>query len=101
MYLIAIAWLYVTVMMAIAEAASPQGTLLGAAITLVLYGLLPLGLLLYILGTPARKRRLQAQRAEELVQWQAQHAAAHAPPNQAMGDEAAKASAAHGHDQAR
>jgi hypothetical protein len=57
MYLIAIAWAYVALMMAAAEATSPQGTLFGAFITLMLYGILPLGLLLYILGTPGRRRR--------------------------------------------
>ena len=51
MYLIAIAWAYVALMMAAAEALSPQGTVFGAIITLMLYGILPLGLLLYILGT--------------------------------------------------
>jgi hypothetical protein len=61
MYLVAIAWAYVTVMMAIAEAASPGGTLLGAFFTLLLYGVLPLSILLYILGTPARKRRIKAR----------------------------------------
>lgn len=60
MYLIAIAWAYVALLMAAAEALSPQGTLLGAAITLLLYGVLPLGLLMYILGTPGRRRRLRA-----------------------------------------
>ncbi len=57
MYLIALGWMYVVLMMAIAEAQSPQGTLLGAAFTLLLYGILPLVVLLYILGTPMRKRR--------------------------------------------
>jgi hypothetical protein len=61
MYLIAIAWAYVALMMAAAEAMSPQGTLFGAFITLMLYGVLPLGLLLYILGTPGRRRRRAAQ----------------------------------------
>ena len=42
MYLIVIAWTYVTLMMAVAEATSPQGTVLGAIITFVLYGLLPM-----------------------------------------------------------
>jgi hypothetical protein len=56
MYLIAIAWMYVVLMMAVAEALSTQGSVLGALITFVLYGLLPLGLVLYIFGTPARKR---------------------------------------------
>lgn len=65
MYLVAIAWLYVVVMMAVAEAMSPQGTVLGAIITLLFYGLLPLAVLLYIMGTPARRRaRLRAEQAE-------------------------------------
>jgi membrane protein implicated in regulation of membrane protease activity len=62
MYLVAIAWMYVVVMMALAEALSSQGSLLGAAFTLLLYGLLPLSIVLYIMGTPLRRRR--AQRAE-------------------------------------
>ena len=61
MYLVAIAWAYVALMMAAAEALSPQGTLFGAFVTLMLYGVFPLGLLLYILGTPGRKRRRKAQ----------------------------------------
>ena len=66
MYLVAIAWAYVALMMAAAEATSPQGTLFGAFITLMLYGVLPLGLLMYILGTPGRKRRRRAaERAAE------------------------------------
>ena len=36
MYLVPIAWLYVTVMMAVVEANSPNGTLLGALITFLL-----------------------------------------------------------------
>lgn len=59
MYLVAIAWLYVTLMMAVAEASAPTGSVLGAIITFVLYGLLPLSILLYILGTPGRKRALR------------------------------------------
>jgi len=64
MYLVAIAWAYVALMMAAAEATSPQGSLFGAFVTLMLYGVLPLGLLMYILGTPGRKRR---RRAAELA----------------------------------
>ena len=60
MYLIAIAWIYVVLMMAVAEALSSQGTVLGAVITFVLYGLLPLALVMYILGTPMRRRRRRA-----------------------------------------
>jgi hypothetical protein len=66
MYLVAIAWIYVVLMMAVAEALSTQGTVLGAVITFVLYGVLPLGLLMYILGTPARRRaRVAAEAAAE------------------------------------
>lgn len=63
MYLVAIAWAYVALMMAAAEALSPQGTLFGAFVTLMLYGVLPLGLLLYILGTPGRRRRRRVEEA--------------------------------------
>ncbi len=68
MYLVVIAWLYVTLMMAIAEATSPVGSVLGAIVTFILYGLLPLSLVLYILATPGRKRALreQAERAAQV-----------------------------------
>jgi hypothetical protein len=56
MYIVPFVWLYVAFMMAVAEATSPIGTLLGAAITFVLYGLLPVGLILYFMGSPARRR---------------------------------------------
>jgi membrane protein implicated in regulation of membrane protease activity len=66
MYLVGIGWLYVAFMMALVEATSPQGSVLGAAFTFLMYGVVPVSLLLYILGTPARKRRLrEAQRASE------------------------------------
>ena len=63
MYIVAIAWLYVVVMMALAEATSPQGSVLGAVFTFLLYGALPLGLVLYILATPARKRARASREA--------------------------------------
>lgn len=56
MFLVAIAWMYVVLMVAVVEATSPQGTLLGAVFTLLLYGLLPLGIVMYLLGSPARRR---------------------------------------------
>ena len=66
MHLVAIAWIYVVLMMAVTEALSSQGTVLGALFTVLLYGLLPLGIVLYILGTPARKpARKRARRAAE------------------------------------
>ena len=61
MYLVAIAWMYVAVMMALAEATSPSGSVGGALVTFVLYGLGPMALVLYILGTPARRRARKAK----------------------------------------
>lgn len=60
MHLVAIAWIYVVLMMAAAEAASPNGTVLGAVFTVLLYGVLPLAIALYLLGTPARRARRRA-----------------------------------------
>ena len=66
MYLVAIAWIYVVLMMAVAEATSPQGSVLGALFTFVLYGVMPLAIVLYILATPGRKRaRAKAESAAE------------------------------------
>ena len=62
MYLVVIAWVYVVLLMSLAEAFSSQGSVLGAIVTFLLYGVLPLSIVVYILGTPARKRALrQAQ----------------------------------------
>ena len=68
MYLIAIAWIYVVLMMSVAEAISSQGTLLGALITFIFYGVLPLSILMYIMGTPGRKRAQRAVEAAESAQ---------------------------------
>lgn len=65
MYLVLIAWLYVALMMAVAEATSPIGSLMGALITFVLYGLLPMGVMGYIMGSPARRRARKAQEMAE------------------------------------
>ena len=74
MYLVVIAWLYVTLMMAVAEAGSPQGTLLGAIVTFLLYGLGPLALVVYLMSAPARKRKIKAREAAELAAWRAEQA---------------------------
>jgi membrane protein implicated in regulation of membrane protease activity len=64
LYLVAIGWMYVVLMIAVAEALSPQGTLLGAFFTVVGWGVLPLSIVLYILGTPARRRARRASAAQ-------------------------------------
>jgi hypothetical protein len=66
MYLVLIAWLYVAVMMAVAEATSSNGTLLGAFFTLTLYGILPIVIIGYVMGTPARRKaRLRLEQEKE------------------------------------
>ncbi len=71
MYLVPIAWLYVTLMMSVAEATNSNGTVLGAIFTFILYGLLPVSLIVYFMGTPGRKRAI---RAREVAQRQAAQA---------------------------
>jgi len=63
MYLIVIAWLYVTLLMGLAEAFSTQGSVLGAIITFLLYGVLPMSLVVYLMATPLRRKA--RQQAEE------------------------------------
>jgi membrane protein implicated in regulation of membrane protease activity len=65
MYLVVIAWIYVALMVAVAEAASSNGTLLGAALTFVMWGLLPLSIVVYLMGSPARRRARRAEEAAE------------------------------------
>ena len=60
MYIVLIAWLYVALMMAIAEATSPVGSILGAFFTFIFYGLLPMAIVGYVMGTPARRKARQA-----------------------------------------
>jgi hypothetical protein len=68
MYLVALAWGYVVVMWAVVEATGPRGSLLGAFFTLLLYGVLPLSIVLYLGGTGARRRaRRRADAASALV----------------------------------
>lgn len=58
MYIVAIAWLYVALMMAITEKSVTAGVL-----TLVFYGIAPCALLLWLFGAPTRRRhRLAKQR---------------------------------------
>lgn len=82
MYLVVIGWLYVTLLMAIAEASAEQGSLLGAIVTFVLYGLLPMSIVLYILGTPGRKRALRARHQAEMAAWTAAQQPPASPPSE-------------------
>lgn len=103
MYLIVIAWTYVTLMMAVAEATSPAGSVLGAVITFLLYGALPMGILVYILGTPSRKRAIKAREAaqqaahdaqqQQQQEQEQQQAGAAAPPERGIADPSAASTA--------
>lgn len=66
-YLIPVAWLYVALMMSVAEATSSIGSVTGAVLTFVLYGVLPVSLLMYLIATPARKRAIRARAAAALA----------------------------------
>ena len=67
MYLIAIGWMYVVLMVAVVEALSSNGTFIGAVFTFLLWGVLPLAIVLYLFGTPARRRAQRAQATESAV----------------------------------
>jgi hypothetical protein len=59
--------MYVVLMMSVAEATNTTGTVLGAIVTFIFYGLLPMGLVVYIMATPGRKRKIKAREAAELA----------------------------------
>lgn len=79
MHLVVIAWLYVALMMAVAEATNTNGTVLGAVVTFVLYGLAPVALVVYLMTTPARRRAVKAREAAERDAAIRAHAASAAP----------------------
>lgn len=87
MYIVIIAWMYVAVMMAVAEATHAQGSILGAIVTFLLYGLLPMAIVLYIMRTPARKEaRRRAEQQEQAHQLtNAQRDKAPPPPSTPPG----------------
>jgi len=76
MWIVAIAWMYVAIMMTLAEATHPQGTILGAIITFLFYGVAPVAIVMYILGTPGRRRARRAAEAQAEAARQASLASA-------------------------
>ena len=58
MYIVAIGWLYVALMMAITE-----HSIVAGVATFLFYGIAPVALVLYIMGTPARRQRRKAEEA--------------------------------------
>ena len=64
MYLIVIGWIYVVLMMSVAEATNSNGTLLGALVTFLLYGVGPVILVVYLMGAPARGKAIKKREAQ-------------------------------------
>lgn len=65
MYLIVIGWMYVVLMMSVAEATNTTGSVLGGIVTFFLYGLLPVGIVVYVMRAPQRRRAIKAREAAE------------------------------------
>jgi bacteriorhodopsin len=61
MHIVAIAWIYVVFMMSITE-----HSVIAGIMTFLLYGVLPLSIILYLMGTNHRRRkRFKADKAQE------------------------------------
>lgn len=87
MYIIAIAWIYVALMMALTEATHPQGSVMGAIFTFLLYGVGPLALVMYLMGTPMRREARKKQEAQEYQQHQQDQSGHAAPPSVVQPDQ--------------
>lgn len=99
MYLVVIGWLYVVMMMAVAEASNTTGTVLGAIVTFFLYGLLPVALVVYLMRAPQRRKEIKAREAVEVQARRASAAETTAPTDSAQpeaGGHAAGAAQADG-----
>ncbi len=66
MLIVAIAWMYVVILMAFT-----QETILAGVLTVLGYGLLPLSVVLYLMATPARRRVAERRRAQANAQAEA------------------------------
>lgn len=56
LYLIAIAWVYVVLLMSMTEQSVVAGVM-----TFLLYCVVPLSIILYVMGTPQRRRKRQSK----------------------------------------
>ncbi|CAG0930575.1 MAG: hypothetical protein EFKGCFLK_02233 [Rhodocyclaceae bacterium] len=62
MYIVAIGWLWVVLMMSLTETSVTAGIL-----TFFFYGLAPLALFLWLAGTPDRRRRRSVKMSDQMV----------------------------------
>ena len=60
MYIVAIAWIYVVLLMSFTETSIVAGV-----VTFFFYGIVPLAILLYLMGTPQRRRNRRRREALE------------------------------------
>ena len=72
--IIVIGWLFVALMAAVAEAAAPNGTVLGAIFTFLGWGVIPLSIVVYILATPMRRAKRLAAETNALPEKESEHA---------------------------
>jgi len=72
MHIVAIAWIYVVLMMSLTE-----HSMIAGIMTFLLYGIFPLSIILYVIAAPQRKRR--RKEVENLQREQAQAKAGSAP----------------------
>ncbi len=83
LYIVAIAWMYVVILMAFTETSFVAG-----AATFIFYGLLPLSVLLYLLGTPMRWRAQRLKAQQELAALRAEQTQDAAPAADPAADPA-------------
>ena len=76
LYLVAIAWVYVVLLMAMTEQSVVAGVM-----TFLLYCVVPLTVILYLMGTPQRRRK---RRADESLTRPVPHADTSAPESAAV-----------------
>ena len=69
MYIVAIAWIYVVLLMALTE----ESVVAGFA-TFIFYGAAPLTLFLYLMGTPQRRRNQRSRQAAQAASERGQDA---------------------------
>ena len=86
MYLVVIGWLYVVLMMAVAEASNTTGTVLGAIVTFFLYGLMPVTLVVYLMRSPQRRKEIKAREAAEAAAVRASATALEPAPHSGQPD---------------
>ncbi|MEC5215637.1 preprotein translocase subunit SecG [Actimicrobium sp. GrIS 1.19] len=63
MIMVAIAWIYVVLLMSMTEQ-----TIVAGVMTFLFYCVFPLSIILYVMGTPQRKRNRQAQEKSRQTQ---------------------------------